>query len=470
MLMVFGKINSHSYIDLQTVFKEDLATNYNSLLKTSFSKTIIEIDTSIISILGLNNFNSSKKIETQVKAQELNCGLLEYSASKAYNIDGTRVLYDCKIWESKYWTQGETPGELYGAWRFIDYCSDSSSGGECSKPNFYCNAYEYDSTIPYSTGTIVYSECAIWIASRNVKNDKPGTMYGPWEYVSYCEEGAECPPPTFCGAQEYDPLMGYIANSKVYYDCLIWQNLWDIGGKTPGEDAVWISLGFCEEIPYCNIDLSLNCRVPDYNSNITYPTNGTQVYYDCKTWENRNYANPGEKPGDNSTWQYSGDCNEGVKSDGSACPTINYGYCGVQNYYPMNFYETGDLVYSNGNIYECIHDSTVNKTPESNSGNWTYIEPCTDIESTERTTLSNNNEILKTKIQLFYYNNNLYYDLTKLNGNSKVYCYDTKGSLIFSKVLLNSKNQINLSNLKQGLYFIRIINNSNMVHLRIIVV
>ncbi|WP_299892194.1 T9SS type A sorting domain-containing protein [uncultured Lacinutrix sp.] len=54
------------------------------------------------------------------------------------------------------------------------------------------------------------------------------------------------------------------------------------------------------------------CSVGEYNATNSYPTANTQVYYDCKIWENQWYANPNEIPGVNSVWLFVSDCNEGT--------------------------------------------------------------------------------------------------------------------------------------------------------------
>tara|TARA_R110001592_G_scaffold225276_1_gene481057 strand:+ start:633 stop:2225 length:1593 start_codon:yes stop_codon:yes gene_type:complete len=53
------------------------------------------------------------------------------------------------------------------------------------------------------------------------------------------------------------------------------------------------------------------CGVSEYDVSQSYPTAGTQVYSNCKVWENQWWANPGEAPGSNGVWLEVSDCLEG---------------------------------------------------------------------------------------------------------------------------------------------------------------
>lgn len=53
---------------------------------------------------------------------------------------------------------------------------------------------------------------------------------------------------------------------------------------------------------------TLYCGVSAYNSGNSYPTSGTQVFYNCAIWQNQWWANPGEIPGSNSVWTQVSTC------------------------------------------------------------------------------------------------------------------------------------------------------------------
>jgi len=52
------------------------------------------------------------------------------------------------------------------------------------------------------------------------------------------------------------------------------------------------------------------CGKSVYNTNNAYASPNTQVYYHCKIWKNKWYANPNERPGENIVWEEVSICNE----------------------------------------------------------------------------------------------------------------------------------------------------------------
>ena len=57
------------------------------------------------------------------------CNLPVYVASNQYPNAGTQVVYDCKIWKSKWWVNpNEIPGEN-DAWEMIDICNEEEGCG-----------------------------------------------------------------------------------------------------------------------------------------------------------------------------------------------------------------------------------------------------------------------------------------------------------------------------------------------------
>jgi chitinase len=54
------------------------------------------------------------------------------------------------------------------------------------------------------------------------------------------------------------------------------------------------------------------CGAPEYDISLNYPTQGTQVHYDCTLWTNNWWANPGEYPGlTPGQWTQGSACAEG---------------------------------------------------------------------------------------------------------------------------------------------------------------
>lgn len=118
---------------------------------------------------------------------------------------------------------------------------------------------------------------------------------------------------SYCGAEQYNAVNAYpTAGVKVFYSCKIWKNKWYANpGEMPGTNMVWEEVSACTEGPGCESSgPMIYCGAQEYNPAKTYPTVGTKVFHACKIWENKWYANPGEAPASNAVWKIVSDCNE----------------------------------------------------------------------------------------------------------------------------------------------------------------
>lgn len=118
---------------------------------------------------------------------------------------------------------------------------------------------------------------------------------------------------SYCGAEQYNAVNSYpTAGVKVFYSCKIWKNKWYANpGEMPGTNMVWEEVSACTEGPGCESSgPMIYCGAQEYNPAKTYPTVGTKVFHACKIWENKWYANPGEAPASNAVWKIVSDCNE----------------------------------------------------------------------------------------------------------------------------------------------------------------
>lgn len=125
----------------------------------------------------------------------------------------------------------------------------------------------------------------------------------------------------YCGAEQYNAANAYpAAGTKVFYSCKIWKNKWYANpGEMPGINMVWEEISTCTEGTGCASGGAVTyCGAQEYNLAKTYSTTGTKVFYTCKIWENKWYANPGETPGNNAVWKIVSDCNEGQNCQTSA--------------------------------------------------------------------------------------------------------------------------------------------------------
>ncbi|SHF42245.1 lytic polysaccharide monooxygenase [Chryseobacterium vrystaatense] len=125
----------------------------------------------------------------------------------------------------------------------------------------------------------------------------------------------------YCGAGQYIPANAYpTAQTAVFYNCKIWKNKWYANpNELPGTNMVWEEISTCTEGPDCQSGGPVTyCGSQAYNSAKAYSAAGTKVFYACKIWENKWYANPGEVPGSNSVWKVVSDCSESQECTGSA--------------------------------------------------------------------------------------------------------------------------------------------------------
>lgn len=120
---------------------------------------------------------------------------------------------------------------------------------------------------------------------------------------------------TYCGSEPYNIANAYpTAGTKVFYACKIWKNKWYANpGETPGANMVWEEVSVCSEGPDCTSGGPVTyCGSQVYNPVKTYSSAGTKVFYACKIWENKWYVNPGEIPGSNAVWKAVSNCTEGT--------------------------------------------------------------------------------------------------------------------------------------------------------------
>lgn len=145
---------------------------------------------------------------------------------------------------------------------------------------------------------------------------------------------------TQCGAEQYNAANAYpAAGTKVFYSCKIWKNKWYANpGEMPGTNMVWEEISTCTEGTGCASGGAVTyCGAQEYNPAKTYSTTGTKVFYTCKIWENKWYANPGETPGNNAVWKIVSDCNEGQNCQTSALANTENDLSVIVSEHMINF-------------------------------------------------------------------------------------------------------------------------------------
>ena len=225
-----------------------------------------------------------------------------------------------------------------------------TGGGTGGSGTTYCGHAPYDNSLAYPTpNTNVYHQCKIW---KNLwyanPNEVPGSNSVRVE-ISVCTEDSSCTGngntgsggtggggtgggtggsgTTYCGHAPYDNSLAYpTPNTNVYHQCKIWKNLWYANpNEVPGSNSVWVEISVCTEDSTCTGNGNTGgggtgggtggngttyCGHAPYDNSLAYPAPNTNVYHQCKIWNNLWYANPNEAPGSNNVWVEVGPCND----------------------------------------------------------------------------------------------------------------------------------------------------------------
>lgn len=101
-------------------------------------------------------------------------GLPLWKADVAYEVSGTEVVYEEKVWRNKWWTQGDVPG-IADVWEYV-------RGGDNSGSSVIA---EYDANKTYAeAGTVVLYNGKKYRNKWWTKGDIPGEdPNGPWEEI-----------------------------------------------------------------------------------------------------------------------------------------------------------------------------------------------------------------------------------------------------------------------------------------------
>lgn len=108
---------------------------------------------------------------------QLSCsGVSNWNSSLVYWAND-QVSYNGNLYKAKWYTQNQTPGDIYGPWAFLGSCNGAggSSGTSCaSVPTWNTSdAYNQDTEVIYNSKKYK----AKWYTQSQI----PGDIYGPWE-------------------------------------------------------------------------------------------------------------------------------------------------------------------------------------------------------------------------------------------------------------------------------------------------
>lgn len=121
------------------------------------------------------NATTVSEVNFEVSLGTSTCDAPQWDAGTTYASSGNVVQYNDKLYQNKWWTQGEVPGEA-DVWEFIEDCNGQSD--PCGEPWQQQKVYA-------ASGTEVVYENKVyrnkWWSQGNIP-----TAGDPWEYVRDC--------------------------------------------------------------------------------------------------------------------------------------------------------------------------------------------------------------------------------------------------------------------------------------------
>ncbi|WP_135661509.1 PKD domain-containing protein [Halorhabdus rudnickae] len=114
-------------------------------------------------------------------------GVSEYDSGATYT-GGDQVVYDGALWTAEWWTSGTTPSTDAAVWTKEGSCGgdDGGSGVDCS------DVSEWDSSTTYTGGDRAVYDGRLWEAKWWTQGDEPGaSQRGPWKEVGACGGGGD---------------------------------------------------------------------------------------------------------------------------------------------------------------------------------------------------------------------------------------------------------------------------------------
>ncbi|WP_290370055.1 carbohydrate-binding protein [Paenibacillus sp. CECT 9249] len=194
------------------------------------------------------------------------CAAAAWDKEKAY-VSGDLVSHNGRMWQAKWWTQGEEPGTAgeWGPWEDRGACgigseddgsgesgnnqddsnkddkSNEGSNNEGSAPETQpnpCGAAAWDKQKVYVSGDLVTHNGRTWQAQWWTQGEEPGII-GAWKDGGACGGEAPEPTPGPCGAPAWDAQKVYNNGDLVTYRGRLWQAKWWTLGEEPGRDSEW---------------------------------------------------------------------------------------------------------------------------------------------------------------------------------------------------------------------------------------
>ena len=129
-----------------------------------------------VEAIDSENATAVSEVSFEVRLQTSTCDAPQWDASTNYSSGGNVVQYNGKLYQNKWWTQNEVPGEA-DVWEFIENCN-----GETNP----CGELWQSQKVYASSGTEVVYEDKVyrnkWWSQGNIPS-----AGDPWDYVKDCD-------------------------------------------------------------------------------------------------------------------------------------------------------------------------------------------------------------------------------------------------------------------------------------------
>ncbi|WP_082795784.1 glycosyl hydrolase family 18 protein [Flammeovirga sp. SJP92] len=319
----------------------------------------------LVGIITMYNATHATTLLTAMNASPCD-GVAEWNSSSTYAQSGTQVVYNGKLYSSKWWTQGDTPGVAeWGPWEEIGVCDDNQAPSVA-----FTQPANNSSFILEETTTIDFSITA---------SDVDGTVESTSitiDGVTFSGSSLQWTPSTagnFTATATAIDDKGSESSTSLNFSITSNQPVPPtISFTSPGDGEV-IKTSALSPI---NIQLDVN----DADGSIV----SSSITVDGQTFPS---ASASWTPSSFGTYTITGATtdNDGLTASSSISITIEetvQGNCSYPEYAPYpSTYNTNDIVVYQGDLYEAQVDNLYNITPGEADHWWKPLGPCVDTNT-----------------------------------------------------------------------------------------
>ncbi|MBD0405395.1 glycosyl hydrolase family 18 protein [Flammeovirga sp. EKP202] len=319
----------------------------------------------LVSIMAMYNATQATTLLTAMNASPCD-GVAEWNSSTTYAQSGTKVVHNGKLYSSKWWTKGDTPGEAqWGPWEEIGICDDNLPPTvtfaspannssfvleETTAINFIISATDDDGTIESTSITVD----GITFSGNNIQWTP--TQIGSFTAVGIAIDNQ--------GSESQTTLEFTITSNEPTPP--------SVSFTTPSDGDI------IKTSSLAPISIQINTSDEDGTivaSNIT--VEGQTFNSSSALWT----------PSDYGTFTITGSAtdNDNLTSNNSITVTIEeviQGNCSYPEYAPYpSTYNTNDIVVYQGDLFEAQVDNLYNITPGEADHWWKPLGPCVDTNT-----------------------------------------------------------------------------------------